>query len=424
MSTMPIPQSTKDEVVGGNRSLPLKVFYSYADEDINGLEQLELQLSPLREQKIIEEFHRGMVQPGEHEERRVKAYLKQAQIILLLISPHFLDDRHYESTEVQEIIGHYLEPDAAGLPRIIPILLRPSEWYNVPWLARLKPLPDTKKPISLMRNADAEFREIARGIKQVIETLRGREISVPNAELYLYDVALSFAGENCDCAATLADILNKRGLKVFYDQYEKPILWGKDLYTHLSDVYKNKASYCVIFISQHYANKVWTKHELKAAQDRALQEKKEYILPIRLDNTEIPGILSTTAYLSWPPETAETIANAIIEKLGKILKKQQLSTTESQLLTTAWRGVLAFTYLEGKVYEHLLSHLGEVCDREDIKLAIWSDNPPSNSALQKIIDRIRMKIEEDPNNPRYLIAVRGRGYMLLNNPLDRDRPLI
>ena len=50
---------------------------------------------------------------------------------------------------------------------------------------------------------------------------------------YEYDVALSYAGEDRAPAATLANILKSRGAKVFYDQYEKPILWGKDLYIHL-----------------------------------------------------------------------------------------------------------------------------------------------------------------------------------------------
>lgn len=73
----------------------------------------------------------------------------------------------------------------------------------------------------------------------------------------------------------------------------------------------------------------------------------------------------------------------------------------------------AFTYLEGKVYEYLKSHAGDVCDREEIKRAVWGDsNPPTDSAVQKIIERIREKIELDAENPRYLIAVRGQGYML------------
>ncbi len=73
-----------------------------------------------------------------------------------------------------------------------------------------------------------------------------------------------------------------------------------------------------MFFSQHYVAKAWTKHELKAAQARALNENQEYILPIRLDSTEIPGILQTTAYLNWHEETPESVAEAILEKLGKV----------------------------------------------------------------------------------------------------------
>src|SRR5690242_2594697 len=105
---------------------------------------------------------------------------------------------------------------------------------------------------------------------------------------YEYDVALSYAGEDRDYAAALADNLKICGVKVFYDLYEKPILWGKDLYAHLSDLYQNKAHYCVIFISKYYATKVWPKRELQAAQARALNVNSEYILPIHLDATKVP----------------------------------------------------------------------------------------------------------------------------------------
>jgi len=141
---------------------------------------------------------------------------------------------------------------------------------------------------------------------------------VPTGQQYPYDVALSFAGEDRIHAEALAQALFRRRVKVFYDKYEKSTLWGKDLYTHLSDLYQKKARYCVMFFSQHYIAKVWTKHELKAAQARALSENHEYILPIRLDSTEIPGILKTTAYLNWHEETPESVAEAVLEKLGKV----------------------------------------------------------------------------------------------------------
>ena len=92
----------------------------------------------------------------------------------------------------------------------------------------------------------------------------------------------------------------------------------------------------------------------------------------------------------------------------------QISTTSEQ-----WEP-LSLTYLEDKVYTYLKLHTGEVCDREEIKQVVWEReyDLPGNSALQKIIERIREKIEPDPNNPRYLIAVRGQGYMLREDPLN------
>ncbi len=71
-----------------------------------------------------------------------------------------------------------------------------------------------------------------------------------------------------------------------------------------------------------------------------------------------------------------------------------------------------FTHLEGAVYAFLAAHPGVVCDRESIKRAIWDEEVPSDSALQKLIERIREKIEADPKHPRRLLAVRGQGYIL------------
>lgn len=80
--------------------------------------------------------------------------------------------------------------------------------------------------------------------------------------------------------------------------------------------------------------------------------------------------------------------------------------------------VQSFTHLEEKVYRYLRSHVGSVCGRDEIKAAAWNQESesPGNSALQKIVERIRRKIEPEPDNPRYLIAVRGRGYMLRERP--------
>jgi hypothetical protein len=130
-----------------------------------------------------------------------------------------------------------------------------------------------------------------------------------------FDVALSFAGEDRHVAKDIADALEAVGVTVFYDRNEKAALWGKELYSEFTDLYQHQACFCIMLISEHYASKWWTTQERKAAQARAFSQSAEYILPIRLDETEVPGLLPTTMCLRWDQETSGTIANAVQLKL-------------------------------------------------------------------------------------------------------------
>jgi len=133
---------------------------------------------------------------------------------------------------------------------------------------------------------------------------------------HLYDVALSFAGEQREYAEHLAEVLKGLGIRVFYDKFESANLWGKDLYQHLNEVYKNKSRFVVILISADYAEKQWPSHELRSMQARAFDENREYILPVRFDSTSLPGLNDTTAYMSANDTDPEKLAALIARKLA------------------------------------------------------------------------------------------------------------
>jgi len=131
-----------------------------------------------------------------------------------------------------------------------------------------------------------------------------------------YHVALSFAGEDRKYVERVAEELVRHGVKVFYDKFEDTRLWGKDLYSYLSDVYKNQAMYTVMFVSEAYKKKLWTNHERKSAQARAFAENKEYILPAMFDKkVEVPGLHKTTGYLDLRALSPEVVAAKIVQKL-------------------------------------------------------------------------------------------------------------
>ncbi|TDN93394.1 TIR domain-containing protein [Salegentibacter sp. 24] len=131
-----------------------------------------------------------------------------------------------------------------------------------------------------------------------------------------FDIAISFAGQDREIAEKLATSLKNRGFDVFYDNFEKSKMWGKDLYEYLSTIYSTKAKYCVILISDNYNKKRWTRLERKAAQSRAFEEENEYILPLRIDDSSVPGILSTTGYLDYNTISETEIIETLIDKIN------------------------------------------------------------------------------------------------------------
>lgn len=169
-----------------------------------------------------------------------------------------------------------------------------------------------------------------------------------------FDVALSFAGENREYVAGIANQLRARGVKVFYDEYEQATLWGKDLYEHLDDVYQRAARYCVLFVSEHYAHKVWTTHERKSAQARALREKEEYILPVRFDDTEIPGLRPTIGYIDTRSTTLDELTDLILRKVQRSLGQAASITAPVDIPRTAEQRRQLLTRRPGE-WEYFLS---------------------------------------------------------------------
>jgi TIR domain len=135
-------------------------------------------------------------------------------------------------------------------------------------------------------------------------------------EGYEYDVCLTFAGENRDYVEMVARGLQAKGVRVFYDEDETTTLWGKNLVEYFDWVYRKASRYCVMFISEHYAKKPWTRHERRSALARALEEDEEYILPARFDDTELEGLPPTVGYLDLAEIAPATLIEHILKKLN------------------------------------------------------------------------------------------------------------
>jgi hypothetical protein len=152
---------------------------------------------------------------------------------------------------------------------------------------------------------------------------------------YQYDVAISFAGEDRSIAEDIARRLDAAGYSVFYDDFEAERLWGRDLPVELGKVYREGARFCVLLVSRHYKSKMWTNFERQYVISRLMSEHDNYVLPIRIDDAEIPGLPPTIGYLSLERYSLNEILSLLLKKLGAPTGKRKDINLSVEDLRTA-----------------------------------------------------------------------------------------
>jgi len=72
---------------------------------------------------------------------------------------------------------------------------------------------------------------------------------------------------------------------------------------------------------------------------------------------------------------------------------------------------VALTPLEFKLLSTLAGNPKKVFSREDLLKDVWDYPPQGDTRLVNVhIQRLRSKVEEDPDNPTVVVTVRGIGY--------------
>ncbi len=143
-------------------------------------------------------------------------------------------------------------------------------------------------------------------------------IVLPFIALKKYDVALSFAEENRASVEIVATLLKEQNIKVFYDDDLRIDSWGKYLKHYLDRAYRLQAKFCVVFVSEDYQRKRWTKFELGRAQARSFFQKNQaYVLPYLLDESDFTKEFLAVGCLRHKTHDEHRLAKAIIDKLNK-----------------------------------------------------------------------------------------------------------
>jgi len=140
-----------------------RIFISYSHKDEALRDELEVQLSMLKRQGLIETWHDRRMLAGEHLDWTISVELDAADIVLLLVSPDFLASDYCYKIEK----GRALKRHHEGTARLVSVILRPCDWTHTD-LSEYLVTPTDGRAVTLWPNRDEAFLDVAKSIRRAI----------------------------------------------------------------------------------------------------------------------------------------------------------------------------------------------------------------------------------------------------------------
>lgn len=84
---------------------------------------------------------------------------------------------------------------------------------------------------------------------------------------------------------------------------------------------------------------------------------------------------------------------------------------EQRAVYVNWQSTpISLTQMENRLLAYLLQNANKICTVEDLLHDVWGAHK-KQAVVEKTINRLRAKIEEDTKRPRYILSARGEGYL-------------
>lgn len=123
-------------------------------------------MAGLKRNGLIDTWHDRRIIAGQQFADEIDQNFEDADIILLLISPDFINSDFCYNIEMRRAIQRHARGEAA----VIPVILRPCDWNDLPFRKLLAATKDGK-PIIKFQTIDDGFLEVVQAIKAAIKAL-------------------------------------------------------------------------------------------------------------------------------------------------------------------------------------------------------------------------------------------------------------
>ncbi len=151
----------------------IDLFFSYTHKDEDLRDELEIHLTMLKRQGVIQTWHDRRIIAGEEFDKRINHYLEKSDIVLLLVSPHFLASDYCWDIEIARAMDRHEKNECI----VIPVILVPCDWHSAPF-GKLQAATQDGKPITKYADKNDAFLEIVKQIKKTITKIQSSSLSL------------------------------------------------------------------------------------------------------------------------------------------------------------------------------------------------------------------------------------------------------
>lgn len=143
--------------------------------------------------------------------------------------------------------------------------------------------------------------------------------------------------------------------------------------------------------------------------DKSRLERRRRELMSRLEET-VSELLATGASPGYPPTSVGS---------GSVLRVQDVELDPDRYTVTVGGRPVDLTPTEFRLLACLMENAGQVCTPQElVRRAQGYDTDPwgARAIVRVHVRRLRQKLEPDPSKPRYVVNVRGVGYLFPADP--------
>jgi hypothetical protein len=157
-------------------TLTMKAFISYSHQDSAMLDHLHTHLSQLKREQLISTWTDRQIDAGGRVDDQIGAALKDAQIFIALLSPHYIASGYCYEKE----FATALEREKAGTITIVPVIVQPCDWHNTPF-TDFKALPRDGKAVSDWSNVNTAFLDVTQNLRKMVagQSSEGATMALP-----------------------------------------------------------------------------------------------------------------------------------------------------------------------------------------------------------------------------------------------------